>query len=476
MSTLASPGVLVSVQNDTFYAESSAGTVPLVIFATAQDKLIPGSSSTIAEGTLKSKAGKLYTLSSQKDVLQTFGSPIFQTKEGNVIQGDELNEYGLHALFSVMGVTNSALALRADIDLNSLAPSEIEPMNSPLNQTAWFDLKNTNFGIFEHNGGTSQNQILNWTHKTALVPEIADMAAQTGIPVETFGATGDYAVVAYYSTAGALSTEISVGSPVPNAVNRIYHKTKTSGNKWVEVQDITYASMNAPLGKTKGAVWVKYDSAADGMNVAMKKWDASNYKWSNATVQAEWDFIDIEAKLGASLSPGAVGFRGLNKYFYLRTAVVPTTITIADISTLLTKKVWFHYTTSAISSVQKISHTIATAVGFVDFINTKTPLHASVTGNQVLIRSLNGRTFNIFENGFELDQGLFSAYATTNWVTLNYFAQTNAPSRPAAEGTYWYDNSLYADVLVNDGYRWRALQSETAKTMYGSNSKCSIQF
>lgn len=476
MSTLVSPGVLVTVQDDSFYSESTAGTIPLVVFATAQDKLVPGSSSTIAEGTLKSNAGLLYTVSSQKDVLQLFGNPIFQTDNTNtVIQGDELNEYGLHALFSVMGITNNALALRADIDLNALSSTENEPRNYPLNQTIWFDVNASNYGIFEHNGGTSQNEILNWTHKTALVPEIAEMEA-SGKPLDTFGVTGDYAVVPYYCISNTVSTEIAVSTPVPGAVNKIYQKTKTSGNKWIEVETPTYKSMNPPTGKTKGAVWVKYDSAADGMNLTIKKWDGANYKWTDALVQAEYDFIDIEAKMGSSLTAGVIGFRGVNKYLYMRNATAATSITIADFSTLVTKKLWTHFTTPEISSVQKMSATPSNVNSFVNFINTKTPLHASATGNSVLIRSLNGRAFSILEDGVETDNTKFSAYSTTCWTVLKHYAQSYSPSRPAADGTYWYDNSLYADIMVNDGYRWRALQSAGGKAIYGPSSLCSIQF
>ena len=169
MATLVSPGVSISVQNESFYSASGPGTVPLVIFATAQDKLVPGSSSIVAEGTRKATAGKMYLMTSQRDVLQTFGVPVFQSKNGTVVQGDELNEYGLHALFSAMGVTNRAYALRADIDLNALQPTSVMPKNEPLNQTMWFDVASSDFGVFEHNGGQSPNKILNWTKKNVLV-------------------------------------------------------------------------------------------------------------------------------------------------------------------------------------------------------------------------------------------------------------------------------------------------------------------
>ena len=42
MATLVSPGVSVSVTDESFYAAAGAGTVPLIVIATGQDKSGPG--------------------------------------------------------------------------------------------------------------------------------------------------------------------------------------------------------------------------------------------------------------------------------------------------------------------------------------------------------------------------------------------------------------------------------------------------
>ena len=472
MSTLSSPGVLVSVQDDSFYAESTAGTVPLVIFATAQDKLIPGSTTEIAEGTLQANAGVVYTVTSQKDVLQTFGTPIFQTNDGSIVQGDELNEYGLHALFSVTGITNRALALRADIDLNDLSPTEVEPRREPLNQTVWLDTASSTYGIFVHNGGTSQNQYSNWTSVTPIVPSVANIDATTGKPLDTLGSTGDYAIVPYFCNAGKVNSEIDVSTVTSGAVNAIYKKTIASANKWIKVTDATYQSMNPPVGKTKGDVWVKYDSSANGMNIVVKKYDIVNHKWTLATVQPEYNFIEIEAKLGSSLVPGVVGFRGLDQYYYLRNSTSACTLTISDIAPMVAKKAAISYTSTTTVGVQKEYITIVDATSFANKINTNTSLHASVSGNSVTIRSLSGRAFSVIDTAAT---PAFSLYSSVNWTLMNYYALDYAPSREAAEGTYWYDSSLYADVMINDGGRWRGLQSTAGKAVLGSTA-CSIQF
>ena len=40
MATLTSPGVSISVTDESFYAAAGTGTVPLIVIATAQDKSV----------------------------------------------------------------------------------------------------------------------------------------------------------------------------------------------------------------------------------------------------------------------------------------------------------------------------------------------------------------------------------------------------------------------------------------------------
>ena len=123
MAQLNSPGVSVTVNDESFYTPSAPGTVPLIIVASGENKA-NGSNTGIASGTLKVNAGKVYLLTSQKDLSDTFGTPKFHTDaNGNPIHAGELNEYGLQAAYSYLGVSNSAYVVRADIDLFSLEGS-----------------------------------------------------------------------------------------------------------------------------------------------------------------------------------------------------------------------------------------------------------------------------------------------------------------------------------------------------------------
>lgn len=471
MATLVSPGVHVSVQDDSFYPASGAGSVPLVIFATAQDKLVPGSTSTVAAGTKKANAGKLYLMTSQRDALQTFGMPIFQENAGTVVQGDELNEYGLHALTSALGITNRAYGLRADIDLNALKPTQKEPRNVPLNQTVWFDIKNTSFGIFEHLGTTSPNQIANWKAQNVLVPEVNQVNATTGAPVDSLGVVGDYAVVPYLVNSGTVNTEISVANTTI-ATNRIYRKQKETGNVWQLVTNAQYEAMTPPVTNVKGTVWVKLDSTAGGMNLKVQRYNTN--KWETLPVIAEKSLMAIEAKLGLQLRAGTHAFDAENKYLMFRAADTATVMSLANTTVYNNQAVTLSYTEPSAIGIQTYTQTFTNVTTFVSNINSNTPLSAVANGNQVTISAMNGRMFSL-SSPTAPQAGDRSVVSSRNWSPSRYMVQTTAPTRTAAKDTLWYDDSLYADAMINDGGRWRGLQSAGGKAVLGASSIADIQ-
>ena len=188
---LTSPGVEVTIIDQSQYLPAPGSSVPLVIFATAQNKANP-SGTAVAAGTTAANAGKLYQITSQKDLVDFFGVPFFYTTTaGTPIQGYELNEYGLLAAYSVLGVTNRCFCLRADIDLSSLVGSVGRPSGQPLNGTYWLDSTTSTWGIYEFNATTG-----NFTVQTPIV--ITDTAAYTagGAPLDSIGNIGDYAIIA----------------------------------------------------------------------------------------------------------------------------------------------------------------------------------------------------------------------------------------------------------------------------------------
>ena len=166
MSDLVSPGVSVTVTNESFYASAPTGTVPLIVIATAQDKLQPGTSS-VAQNTTKATAGQLQLVTSQRDVLQMYGAPNFYSVGGTPQYDNELNELGLFSLYEFLGIANNAYVIRADIDLAQLEPSAVAPTGSAQNGSYWLDTSQSTWGTFVSNG--DQNPAFAWAAVAPMV-------------------------------------------------------------------------------------------------------------------------------------------------------------------------------------------------------------------------------------------------------------------------------------------------------------------
>ena len=201
MAQLESPGVAVTVIDESFYTPAAPGTTPLIIVASKQDKQ-NGAGTGIALGTTQANAGKVYLLTSQKDLADTFGTPRFITdSNNNPVHGSELNEYGLQAAYSYLGVSNRAYVVRADIDLGQLEASATAPTGEPVNGTYWVDVGSTKFGIFQWNGEPANvTGGQTFTNKVPLVITDSAKILDGGQPRPSIGSVGDYAVVATSST------------------------------------------------------------------------------------------------------------------------------------------------------------------------------------------------------------------------------------------------------------------------------------
>ena len=221
--TLVSPGVQVNVIDESFYTPAAAGTVPMIFVATAENK--PNNSGTgIAAGTLAANAGRAYLLTSQRELGETFGDPLFYSDgNGNMIHGSELNEYGLQTAYSLLGVSNRAYVVRADLDLGKLEPSADEPGGEPADGTYWFDTQITQFGLLEWNASsvtTTGGQTFTSVDVISITEqdEVEDFSNQDYTPKASIGGVGDYAVVSVTTTnrswfKNASSTWVPVGSP-----------------------------------------------------------------------------------------------------------------------------------------------------------------------------------------------------------------------------------------------------------------------
>jgi hypothetical protein len=212
---LVSPGLQITVTDESQYIPGAVGTVPLVILATEQDKLFNG---VVANGTTAANAGVLQAFGSQRELVAAMGYPVFkQSSAGTALHGNELNEYGLMAAYSAAGLGNRIYAIRADIDLAQLESTAVRPVGAVANGIYWLDLANSQFGINEWDSATGT-----FTLKTPLLlTDTADLdVGPPFAPKSSVGTIGSYAVVLVDDTTNG-------------AANFIWYKN--SSNVWVRV-------------------------------------------------------------------------------------------------------------------------------------------------------------------------------------------------------------------------------------------------
>jgi hypothetical protein len=192
---LISPGVEVQVIDESQYIPSAVNTVPYFLIATAQNK-VSGDGVTVAAGTTAATANQVRLITSQRDLVATYGAPFFySTTTGTPINGYELNEYGLLAAYSSLAVTNRAYVQRVDIDLTELTASLGRPRGEPNNGAYWLNTSETAWGIQEWNQATGT-----FTVKTPIVINsdalVVNALQNDYTPLQSVGSIGDYAVVA----------------------------------------------------------------------------------------------------------------------------------------------------------------------------------------------------------------------------------------------------------------------------------------
>lgn len=214
---LLSPGVEVSIVDQAQYVPAPTGSIPFFLIATAQNKADP-TSTRVAQGTTLANAGKLYKVTSQRELTQLYGNPFFYTTtNGTPIQGYELNEYGLLAAYSALGLVNSAYVIRANINLASLIGQAGRPTGLPSDGTYWLNTTTSTWGIYEFNQSTNA-----FTLKSPIVISDADLVSGNK-PIDTLGQVGSYAVIALPD----------YGAPTASSSSEYFYKNSTG--TWVAI-------------------------------------------------------------------------------------------------------------------------------------------------------------------------------------------------------------------------------------------------
>jgi phage tail sheath protein FI len=114
MASLISPGVSVTIIDESFFIPATAPTIPLFFICTEADKLTPDGTATAA-GTQES--GVVRTITSASQLSELYGIAVFRETGGSVRNGLFTNEYGLFAANTFLGVGNFCYVVRADVDL-----------------------------------------------------------------------------------------------------------------------------------------------------------------------------------------------------------------------------------------------------------------------------------------------------------------------------------------------------------------------
>jgi len=488
MATLVSPGVSISVTDESFYAPAGTGTVPLIVIATAQDKSSPDGSGTAAY-TSSANAGKLFRISSQRELLQNYGNPSFRSSGGTQLHGDERNEYGLLAAYSFLGVANSAYVLRANVDLDALAPSATAPTTAPADGSYWLDTSSTVIGIKLHDG-------TNWVNKTAKVPASTDLDSSDK-PKSSYGKKDEFAVVYFDNSGSTLATF------------KLYQKTSTSdwdlvgSNDWVTNTSSAFHSIgyHYQLPQTRsgggalqsGDVFVGINSPNSGSSYSVKLYNASTSQFTEQTVFAVKTVAEGFAVLRHGNSPSAgdlivdLSGDGTNAIdgtatFELKRhnggsslkAESSANVSVVDLTSHTGSTVSFYMrvndganvavqlrtdgdsdgNASVDDIVQDINSAISSANASLSF--TANVLASNANG-KVNITNADGKDILLWEGnvaGFgPANINLTADSPYSNFEALSFTAKSSALTGTLADGTLWYDSVVSTDnvdILVND--------------------------
>ncbi len=272
MGTLTSPGVEVSVINESFYVPSDAGTTPLFIVASSQDKQ-NGAGDGTASGTTTANANTAFLISSQRELTETFGDPKFYTDaSGNPLHGYELNEYGLQAAYSFLGVANRAFVLRANVNTSELVGSANPPTARPADGTYWFDLASSSYGLFEW----SQTNQTFTAITPILITSVSDLVGNvsTGVPKQNVGNIGSYAINTTHVTnkiykKNASNTWNHVGSSAWHAalpIITVASGTTVTDGKTMVLNDVTITVSGTALSNVATAIGSNVTNVSASVN------------------------------------------------------------------------------------------------------------------------------------------------------------------------------------------------------------------
>lgn len=458
MPTLNSPGVQVTVVDESFYDNSTTGSIPLIILATAENKVSP-SGAGISPQTTKNNAGNLFIATSQRELIQSFGNPLFYTSGGNSLHGHELNEYGLHAAYQFLGQSNRAFILRADIDLAQLLPSDTAPTSPPVSGTFWLNTANTRFGLFKSNGKPISGEA--WVSQPVSVFNNSQTEDVGGVftPLGSIGANGDFGVVVHTTQNFFFEKINNTWFRVGSAEWKAATPTVITGT--VSSPTVTIGNTIIINGETVTFTTATITSVAQAINDAnIDSIEASLN--NNALLITNTSGGDIIITNGSGTGINDLGliegtFSGGDLY-YTNGVAYPEGSNSGD--------VWIKGSPSNNGASWALNVYNATtgswndvSVPFYEFDSTVVDSPEKDAGALASIPNISvGQVYA----GYDVNTGVTTLRRFNNsgvFEDLSYQAGSTVPFSTATEGTKWFSDNFRTDIMVSDGTKWRAYKN-----------------
>ncbi len=432
MANLTSPGVQVSVTDESVYGPAGAGTVPMIFIATGEDKADPTSTESdgIAKYTKSAQSKKPILVTSQRELTQYFGNIDFRKVSSTVQQGDETNEYGLLAAYSFLGQASAAYIVRADVDLSELRPSSSAPTGAAANNTYWVNPTGASWGIFESDGTS-------WSEKTPKYVTIVNSGGPDNAgSTPAAGNSGSYLVLL---TNGASNTTIT------------YYKS--DGSAWSALTNATTVfapHYSAPTGNDAdaGDVWIKTTSKG-GIKFVPSLYTTASGSFVGQAIQ----YVDDAAPAGDTGDFPQDGSTGVSR-------------------TLLDGDLWFDFDDSTSSIEIKRYNGAATTW---DSFGSTGSYPVSISTTQPTGNPVNGQLW------FDADVNELAVYEVAadsgvqKWKRASDVQYgTTAPttdsgSNALVDGDYWVDTdaSGYPVIYRHNGTAWVAKDATDQSTSAG---------
>jgi phage tail sheath protein FI len=430
MANLVSPGVQVSITDESVYGPAGSGTVPMIFIATGQDKVDPTGTESdgIAKYTKKENAGKPVLVTSQRELTQFFGDIDFYKESGTVQQGDETNEYGLLTAYSFLGQSSAAWIVRGDVDLTGMRPVGAEPTGNPVNNTYWVNPTSSSFGIFEYQlvAGGAFGSSGEWTLVEPLVEIVATEGTATSTVVE-----GQYLVELVN---GNTSTAVSyyIGD---NGV-------------WSALSSATFAPhYSEPTSPTVGDAWVKTTMPGNGIDLDISLFTDDSGFISKSPIYAQ--FNDPAGTTSDIFADGSAATA--------RTMMSGDLFLDVDSGKVSVKR--FDDFNSEWDDISTDSST--STGGHIAVISTTQPTGTPIDGDMWFDDSVDGLA--VYE--VSLDAGVQKWLAVSGVQYATSAPTTDLTGSALTDGDYWIDTNAetYPTMYRHNGTAWK-LKDNTDQT------------